>query len=71
MSMTPGRIVGIAVGAIAILGIGVYGPAMLLGPLPSVSVTVTERDEAPDGIPDQGHVGHQPHRGPPRRVAGL
>ncbi|RXZ50798.1 hypothetical protein ESP57_03085 [Agromyces fucosus] len=48
MSMTPGRIVGIAVGAIAILGIGVYGPAMLLGPLPSVSVTMAESDEAPD-----------------------
>ncbi|WP_022891883.1 hypothetical protein [Agromyces subbeticus] len=41
MSITPGRIVGIAVGAIAILGIGVYGPAMLLGPLPTVTVTTT------------------------------
>lgn len=40
MSITPGRIVGIAVGAIAILGIGVYGPAMLLGPLPAVTVKV-------------------------------
>jgi D-alanyl-D-alanine carboxypeptidase (penicillin-binding protein 5/6) len=38
MSLTPGRIVGIAVGAVAILGIGVYGPAMLLGPLPAVAV---------------------------------
>jgi D-alanyl-D-alanine carboxypeptidase (penicillin-binding protein 5/6) len=38
MSLTPGRIVGIAVGALAILGIGVYGPAMLLGPLPAVAV---------------------------------
>jgi D-alanyl-D-alanine carboxypeptidase (penicillin-binding protein 5/6) len=38
MTVTPGRIVGIAVGALAILGIGVYGPAMLLGPLPAVAV---------------------------------
>ena len=35
---SPGRIIGIAVGALAILGIGVYGPAMLLGPLPQVQV---------------------------------
>ncbi|KRC62982.1 hypothetical protein ASE14_04100 [Agromyces sp. Root81] len=49
MSMTPGRIVGIAVGAIAILGIGVYGPAMLLGPLPAVSVTVAEGPAAASG----------------------
>lgn len=49
MSLSPGRIVGIAVGAIAILGIGVYGPAMLLGPLPAVSVTVADDgDAAPD-----------------------
>ena len=33
---SPGRIIGIVVGAVAILGIGVYGPAMLLGPLPEV-----------------------------------
>ena len=38
MTVSPGRIVGIAVGALAILGIGVYGPAMLLGPLPAVAV---------------------------------
>ncbi|MFC9558156.1 hypothetical protein [Agromyces sp. NPDC056965] len=49
MSLTPGRIVGIAVGAIAILGIGVYGPAMLLGPLPTVNVTVAaDVGSAPD-----------------------
>lgn len=42
MSVTPGRIVGIAVGALAILGIGVYGPAMLLGPLPAVAVESAE-----------------------------
>lgn len=40
MSLAPGRIVGIIVGALAILGIGVYGPAMLLGPLPDVTVKV-------------------------------
>ena len=37
---SPGRIIGIVVGAVAILGIGVYGPAMLLGPLPEVSVSL-------------------------------
>ena len=37
---SPGRIVGIVVGALAILGVGVYGPAMLLGPLPAVDVRV-------------------------------
>ena len=35
---SPGRIIGIIVGALAILVIGVYSPAMLLGPLPEVSV---------------------------------
>ncbi|WP_127793643.1 hypothetical protein [Agromyces sp. LHK192] len=38
MTRSPGRIVGIALGALAILFIGVYGPAMLLGPLPAVAV---------------------------------
>ncbi|WP_438855666.1 D-alanyl-D-alanine carboxypeptidase family protein [Agromyces sp. M3QZ16-3] len=48
MSPSPGRVVGIAVGALAILGIGVYGPAMLLGPLPDVQVRVdTEQATAP------------------------
>ncbi|HEY6801196.1 MAG TPA: hypothetical protein VI121_11170, partial [Agromyces sp.] len=37
---SPGRIVGIALGALAILGVGVYGPAMLLGPLPEVVVHI-------------------------------
>lgn len=40
---SPGRIVGIAVGALAILGVGVYGPAMLLGPLPGVAVDVEQQ----------------------------
>jgi D-alanyl-D-alanine carboxypeptidase (penicillin-binding protein 5/6) len=35
---SPGRVIGIVVGALAILGIGVYGPAMLLAPLPQVDV---------------------------------
>ena len=55
MSLSPRRIVGIAVGAVAILGIGVYGPAMLLGPLPSVSVQVDDAavaaSEATPGTP--------------------
>lgn len=46
MSVTPGRIVGIAVGTVAILGIGVYGPAMLLGPLPAVAVEHSETSVA-------------------------
>lgn len=40
--MSPGRITGIAVGALAILGIGVYGPAMLLGPLPAATVRIEQ-----------------------------
>ncbi|WP_353828386.1 serine hydrolase [Agromyces sp. SYSU T0242] len=38
MSPSPARVLGIALGTVAILGIGVYTPAMLLGPLPSVTV---------------------------------
>ncbi|MEC5184392.1 D-alanyl-D-alanine carboxypeptidase (penicillin-binding protein 5/6) [Cryobacterium sp. MP_3.1] len=37
----PGRVLGISVGTLVILMIGVYGPATLLGPLPSATVTVT------------------------------
>jgi len=44
MSLSPGRIVGIAVGAVAILAVGVYGPAMLLGPLPEAKVHVAAAD---------------------------
>jgi D-alanyl-D-alanine carboxypeptidase (penicillin-binding protein 5/6) len=44
---SPGRIIGISVGALAILGIGVYGPAMLLGPLPDVTVRTTSAAAAP------------------------
>ncbi|WP_105036466.1 hypothetical protein [Cryobacterium aureum] len=38
-SFRPGRLVGILVGTVVILGFGVYGPATLLGPLPSVTAT--------------------------------
>ncbi|MRG58645.1 hypothetical protein GE115_01985 [Agromyces sp. CFH 90414] len=47
MTVRPGRIVGISVGALAILGIGVYGPAMLLGPLPAVAVEAAATAAAP------------------------
>ncbi len=40
--MSPARITGIAVGALAILGVGVYGPAMLLGPLPTATVRIEQ-----------------------------
>ncbi|MGW4930791.1 hypothetical protein ACWEOH_16765 [Agromyces sp. NPDC004153] len=48
---SPGRIIGITVGALAILGIGVYGPAMLLGPLPDVTVRAAAAAAAPAEIP--------------------
>jgi serine-type D-Ala-D-Ala carboxypeptidase (penicillin-binding protein 5/6) len=56
---SPGRIVGIAVGALAILGVGVYGPAMLLGPLPEVTVHVesaqaTTAQSPPVTLPGSG-----------------
>ncbi|QEO15780.1 hypothetical protein FLP10_16145 [Agromyces intestinalis] len=51
MSLSPGRIVGIIVGAVAILGIGVYGPAMLLGPLPAAAVSTAK---ATDVTPPAG-----------------
>jgi D-alanyl-D-alanine carboxypeptidase (penicillin-binding protein 5/6) len=37
----PGRLIGILVGTLIILAIGVYGPATLLGPLPSAAVTLS------------------------------
>jgi D-alanyl-D-alanine carboxypeptidase (penicillin-binding protein 5/6) len=48
---SPGRIIGISVGAIAILGIGVYGPAMLLGPLPDVTVQTASGAAASADVP--------------------
>ena len=53
MSPSPGRIVGIAVGALAILAVGVYGPAMLLGPLPAVDVRI---DAAQSAAPEPASV---------------
>ncbi|TFC31399.1 hypothetical protein E3O25_02900 [Cryobacterium sp. TMT1-3] len=42
-----GRLVGILVGTVVILGVGIYGPATLLGPLPAVTATtVTPGDSA-------------------------
>ena len=62
MNLRPGRIVGITLGAVAILAVGVYGPAMLLCPLPEPSVhlatTSAETSEtsaaAPIVLPDVG-----------------
>jgi D-alanyl-D-alanine carboxypeptidase (penicillin-binding protein 5/6) len=51
MSPSPGRVVGIAVGTLAILAVGVYGPAMLLGPLPAVDVRVDEASAAAPAAP--------------------
>lgn len=51
MSASPGRVVGIAVGTLAILAVGVYGPAMLLGPLPAVDVRVDEARAAAPAAP--------------------
>ena len=36
-SFRPGRLVGILAGTVVILGLGIYGPATLLGPLPAVT----------------------------------
>lgn len=42
MSPSPARGAGIALGALAILAVGVYAPAMLLGPLPDAEIRVDE-----------------------------
>lgn len=42
MSPSSARGVGIAIGTLAILAVGVYTPAMLLGPLPDVRIRVDE-----------------------------
>jgi D-alanyl-D-alanine carboxypeptidase (penicillin-binding protein 5/6) len=42
MSPSPARGVGIALGALAILAVGVYAPAMLLGPLPDAEIRIDE-----------------------------
>lgn len=57
---SPGRIVGIAIGALAILAIGVYGPATLLGPLPAVAVASLDVSGSAEGeaaeipLPEEG-----------------
>ncbi|TFD09417.1 MULTISPECIES: hypothetical protein [unclassified Cryobacterium] len=58
-SFRPGRLVGILVGTVVILGIGVYGPATLLGPLPPVTATmvtpaVTATAPTPPVLPANG-----------------
>ncbi|MFD6053151.1 hypothetical protein [Agromyces sp. NPDC060279] len=58
MSASPGRTIGIVIGAIAILGIGAYAPAMLLGPLPEVEVVAAAppaaEPPAPLALPGDG-----------------
>ncbi|GAA2232476.1 hypothetical protein N1031_08475 [Herbiconiux moechotypicola] len=45
------RVVGITLGVIVILGVGVYGPATLVGPLPAATAVVAELPAAtPGGI---------------------
>jgi D-alanyl-D-alanine carboxypeptidase (penicillin-binding protein 5/6) len=53
MSPSPGRVAGIAIGSLAILAVGVYGPAMLLGPLPAVDIRL---DAAQAAAPEPATV---------------
>ena len=52
------RGLGILAGTVVILGLGVYGPATLLGPLPAASVTRVALDEpvvaVPPALPETG-----------------
>lgn len=55
----PARFLGVMVGALVILAVGVYGPATLLGPLPSVTATLVTPSAAaaspsPPALPDHG-----------------
>jgi D-alanyl-D-alanine carboxypeptidase (penicillin-binding protein 5/6) len=43
----PGRFFGVTAGALVILALGLYGPATLLGPLPTVRATVLHPAAAP------------------------
>lgn len=57
--MGVGRVVGVLVGTVAILGIGVYGPATLLGPLPMATIGIpkdspVESTAVPPALPDAG-----------------
>ncbi|MFT2816036.1 D-alanyl-D-alanine carboxypeptidase family protein [Leifsonia sp. A12D58] len=50
----PGRFLGILGGAVVILAIGLYGPAMLIGPLPAAQATlVSPASAAPNPSPPQ------------------
>lgn len=52
MSLSPARGVGIALGTLAILAVGVYAPAMLLGPLPDVEIrTAPSQPGLPETTP--------------------
>jgi len=44
----PGRFIGVTAGALAIIGLGLYGPATLLGPLPRVTATIVTPSDEPD-----------------------
>ncbi|CAD5995967.1 hypothetical protein [Agreia sp. COWG] len=54
-----GRGLGIALGVVVILGLGLYGPATLVGPLPGTSpVTTLQSDVAPkNGVPTVPQTG--------------
>ncbi|MBG6238335.1 D-alanyl-D-alanine carboxypeptidase (penicillin-binding protein 5/6) [Mycetocola sp. CAN_C7] len=49
--MGVGRGLGILVGTVVILGLGAYGPATLLGPLPAASVSTIDLDEPDAAVP--------------------
>ncbi|MBB5641544.1 D-alanyl-D-alanine carboxypeptidase family protein [Cryobacterium roopkundense] len=55
----PGRFIGVLLGTVAILAVGVYGPATLLGPLPAATVTLlpppaAEANVSPPALPVAG-----------------
>jgi D-alanyl-D-alanine carboxypeptidase (penicillin-binding protein 5/6) len=52
-----GRVIGTTIGTLLILGVGVYGPATLLGPLPDVStsaIAAPELETSPPVLPAVG-----------------
>lgn len=46
-----GRLIGVTAGALAILAVGVYGPATLLGPLPTATTTIVTPASEPAAFP--------------------
>lgn len=59
MTVRVGRSLGIALGALIILGAGMYGPATLLGPLPAAQLTLLSpappaAEPAPPALPARG-----------------